>query len=127
MDKCVACLNAGTKEKTMGLFNNSENAAEKAKKKQEEAHANAIKIGEKMSHYYYLDDLDEQNKLIMSVISQNFKGNTMIDVGSLLSGNDSSKLWNIQSISNAQFQQNMITIRLLQEISTKLDKLIEQK
>ena len=83
--------------------------------------------GAKTASIYHLNDFSEDEKILMGYINAcNFKGMNLIDLGSLMSGNDSSKLWNIQALANAQFQQNWMIARLLKDISNKLDTLIEK-
>lgn len=69
---------------------------------------------------FHLNNLSREFDNVLLAISNTFNGSTLIDIGSLLSGNDSSKLWNIQSLSQAIYAQNWIIIQLLSNISEKM-------
>lgn len=104
----------------MGIFKSQEQKISETREKYRAS-------GAKTASIYHLTDFSDDEKILMGYINAyNFKGMSLIDLGSLMSGDDSAKLWNIQSLANAQFQQNWMIARILKDISNKLDTLIEK-
>lgn len=75
--------------------------------------------GQRLAHYYGLEDLDKYNLGIIEDIGKSLKNEWLGDLSALLNGNDVQRLFNIQLLCNVQVQQNWIIIRQLNEI-TKL-------
>lgn len=104
----------------MGIFKSQEEKVNEARERNRIA-------GDQAAALYHLQDFTENEKLLLGYISNyNFKGQTLIDLGSLMSGNDSAKLWNIQSLQNATYQQGWMIARLLKDLNNKLDTIIER-
>lgn len=96
------------------------NKEDKQRKKEEEQARKIQKILDK----YELGNLSDEYARAVGNISSVLAGNSMIEFGTTLSGKaeDVAKL----TYFNALVQQNWILIRQLDEISKKLDKLIEK-
>ena len=104
----------------MGIFKSQDQKVNEARERNRIAGENAAAL-------YHLRDFSEDEKLLLGYIcNYNFKGNTLIDLSALMSGNDSAKLWNIQSLQNATSQQGWMIARLLKDLNNKLDTIIER-
>ena len=102
----------------MGLFTTTEEKA----KKQEEKELKKIQM---LIEKYKLKDLSSEEAELLPEIAACFRGNALIDIGSLMSGDDSSKLWNIQSLNEAIFTQNWLVINQLSKLNKNIEELIE--
>lgn len=103
----------------MSLFATAEEKEEKKKQKELEKIKQLIET-------YKLENLSPEDAKLLPEIAKCFRGNTLIDLGSLMSGDDSSKLWNIQSLNEAIFTQNWIIINQLSKLNKNIEKLIEK-
>ena len=98
----------------MGLFNSKtpEQLAEEAKFRN-------MTPGQRVAHYYGVEDLDVFNLGIISDIAKDLKLERLGNMGAFLNGNDVQRLHDLQLLAGVQIQQNWILIRQLNEI-TKL-------
>lgn len=98
----------------MGLFNSKEN---KEEKKQQEI--------EKFMERYQLDEISDQDLVIIKKIATDLMGNNLLKAGMALSFAKAEEQAKVTYLS-ALVEQNWIMIRQLNNISSKLDKLIEK-
>lgn len=103
----------------MALFASEE---EKKKKKEEKELQKIQNLIEK----YKLENLSPEEAKLLPQIAACFRGNGMIDLGSLMTGDDSAKLWNIQSLNEAMFIQNWMVINQLTKLNNNIEKLINK-
>lgn len=98
----------------MGLFNSKEN---KEEKKQQEI--------EKFMERYQLNEISNQDLVIIKKIATDLMGNNLLKAGMALSFAKAEEQAKVTYLS-ALVEQNWIMIRQLNNISSKLDKLIEK-
>ncbi len=101
----------------MGFFNQKtpEQIAEEEKIKQ-------MTPGQRIAHYYGLEDLDAFNLGIISDISKDLKLERLGNMSSLLGGNEMQRLHDLQILEGIRIQQNWIIIRQLNELTKLLAK-----
>lgn len=104
----------------MSLFATEEEKLQKKKEKEKKKIQNLIEI-------YKLQDLSPEDAKLLPEIAKCFRGNELIDLGSLMAGDDSSKLWNIQSLNEAIFTQNWIIINQLSRLNNNIEKILKNK
>jgi len=102
----------------MALFANEEEKKKKKEEKELQKIQNLIKK-------YGLENLSPEEAKLLPQIAMCFKGNGMIDLGSFMTGDDSAKLWNIQSLNEAMFTQNWMIVNQLTKLNNNIEKLIE--
>lgn len=81
--------------------------------------ADKMTKGQRLAHYYGLEDLDSYSLGVLEDIAKELKGDWWMDISNLLGGNDVQRLLNLQLLSRTQIQQNWIIIRQLNQL-TKL-------
>ncbi len=104
----------------MSLFASEE---EKKKKKEEKE----IQKIQNLIKRYNLENLSLEEAKLLPQIAACFRGNGMIELGSFMTGDDSAKLWNIQSLNEAMFIQNWMIINQLTKLNNNLEKLIDKE
>lgn len=98
----------------MALFNNKEN---KDDKKQQEIN--------KFMEKYQLEEIDDKDLVIIKKIATDLIGNNLLKAGMALSFAKAEEQAKVSYLS-ALVNQNWIMIRQLNNISNKLDKLIDK-
>lgn len=98
----------------MALFNNKEN---KDDKKQQEIN--------KFMEKYQLEEIDDKDLVIIKKIATDLIGNNLLKAGMALSFAKAEEQAKVSYLS-ALVNQNWIMIRQLNNISNKLDKLLDK-
>lgn len=101
----------------MGLFNQKT-----PEQLEEEARIKNMTPGQRIAHYYGLEDLDAFNLGIIQDISKDLKLERLGNMSAFLGGNDIQRLHDLQLLESVKVQQNWIIIRQLNEITKLLTK-----